>query len=81
MTFMPSMDATQMSNASTQVDNVLRGQIGSAIYVATESGARTTSALTWTAATEGDMINIVRELVGLGYTVTLGTSTLTISWQ
>jgi hypothetical protein len=80
MQFPQSIDITQLTNSHTAVDSALRLTIAQALYEGAEDGDRTTDAITWTAATEGDMINIVRELRGLGYGVTEGSSTITITW-
>ena len=80
MKFPDSMEMTQMSNAGTAVDNALRGLICQAIYTAVQTGAHTTSAVTWTTVTEGDLLNIIRELHERGYSVTLASTTITVVW-
>ncbi len=80
MLFPQSMDMTQMSNAGTAVDNALRGLICQAIYTAVQTGAHTTSAVTWTTVTEGNLLNILKDLMNQGYSVTLASTTITVVW-
>jgi hypothetical protein len=82
MTFQPSMDLTQMSNAATQVDNVFRAQIEVAIYTAVQTGARITSSISTVGETEDDLLIVIKELQGLGYTIGYPDSThITVAWQ
>lgn len=80
MLFPPSNDITQMSNAGTAVDNALRGLICQNIYTAVQTGAKTTSATTWTTVTEGNLLNIIKDLLSQGYGVTLASTTITVTW-
>jgi len=80
MTFQPAMDITQMSNAGTAVDNALRGLIQQKIYTAVQTGARTTGTITWTTVTEGNLLNILKDLNAAGYSITLASTTITVTW-
>lgn len=80
MTFPQAIEVTQMSNAGTNADNVLRADIVEAIYTATETGARTSGAITWTTVSEQSMLIIAKELRGQGFTITFGSGTLTATW-
>lgn len=81
MTFPPIMDISQMSASGTQADNALRGLIAQKIYTAVQSGAYTTGTITWTSVSEEDLLKILRELTAAGYNVTLGSTTITVTWQ
>lgn len=81
MTFPPAFEMTQMSNAGTQADNALRGLIAQSIYTAVKTGARTSGAVTWTTVSETQLLILLKELNGLGYSVTLAASTITVLWS
>lgn len=80
MTFQPASDAHEGSKAYPNVDAVLRCTILEDIWTAAAGGTYTTSAITWTTVSEGQMLSIVGDLRRQGYGVTLGSGTLTVTW-
>ncbi len=81
MTFPPATDISEMSKSYANVDVALRSAICQAIYEGVDDGDHTTDAITWTSDTEEQILIIIKELRGLGYGVTEGNSTITVTWQ
>lgn len=80
MTFPQASDVQQGTQAYPNVDAVLRMTLIADIWTAAFAGTRTTSAVTWTAVSEAQILSIIGDLQRQGFGVTLGSGTITITW-
>lgn len=80
MQFAQAMDVHQAAQAGSNVEVSFRCSTMASIWTAADTGAFTTSALTWTSISEAEILKIIAELRQQGYGVTLGTGTITVTW-
>ena len=74
-------DCTLISNFYSSNPGILRTDTLSAISTELAAGGRTTGSISQKSCTEAEYAAFIAECRGLGYLVTLGSGSFTLTWQ